>query len=105
MSELELTRRRLLTLTVAAGAAAVLGCPLARAGAAIAFKRSGKGGHISNAAKKHNANRVYATAVAATLDPPHPGDKSKVVPISMSRDRYNTLFRNSRQVFDLRRDV
>jgi hypothetical protein len=78
---------------------------MARTKSAIAFKRSGKGRHVSNAAKKHNANRVYATACAATRDAPHPGDKSKVVPISMSWDTYNNLFRHGRQVFDYRRDV
>jgi len=68
----------------------------------IAFRRSGRDGHVSNAAKKHNANRIYATWDAASLDLPHPGDKSKVVQITLSNQRYAELFTNGNLIADLR---
>ena len=69
----------------------------------IAYKRSGRGiKGISRAAKKHNANRLYATSEAAMNDPPHPGDKSRVVEIVMNADVHAQLFANGNQIADLR---
>ena len=71
----------------------------------MVFKRSGRGLHVSNAAKKHNANRLYTTRSAASADVPHPGDNSNVVSLTISRDLYNRLFAQVRRIADLRRDL
>ena len=71
-------------------------------GGVLAFRRSGRGRHVSNAAKKHNANRLYATREAALADPAHPGDKSKVVQVVISRSRHNALFADGTPIADLR---
>lgn len=69
----------------------------------IAYKRSGRGlKGLSQAAKKHNANRLYATSEAAMNDLPHPGDKSRVVQIVMNVDTHAQLFANGNSVADLR---
>lgn len=67
------------------------------------FRRSGKGRRISNAAKSHNNNRLYASAHAAQIDPAHPGDNSKVVSYFMSRENFNMLFAGGRSMVDLRK--
>ena len=69
----------------------------------VAFGRAGGGRRISNAAKKHNANRLYATSEAALGDPAHPGDNSKVVSVVISRERFDSFFGHGRTVVDLRR--
>jgi len=70
----------------------------------IAYVRSGRGiKGISNAAKKHNANHVYATMAAAVGDLPHPGDRSRVVQIVMNSTLHNQLFGSGDDIVDLRR--
>jgi len=67
-----------------------------------AFKRSAGGRRISNAAKKHNANHLYATFAAAQADAAHPGDHSKVVQVILSRARFDQLFGGGNLSVDLR---
>lgn len=74
-------------------------------GGATAWRRSGKGRHVSRAAKGHNANHVYATFEAAASDLPHPGDKSYPVPIVISASLYQAFFGDGRQSVDLRHDL
>ena len=93
MSVGQMTRRAFLGLAALCGVVTSVGCPLPRGNGKIAYKRSGRGGHVSNAAKAHNANHLYATYAAAEADPAHPGDKSKVVRVTLSPDRYADLFR------------
>jgi hypothetical protein len=69
------------------------------------FRRSGRSRRISQAAKKHNANHVYATFRVAAADLAHPGDRSKVVQIVMNRDLFIRLFANGKLVADLRHDL
>jgi hypothetical protein len=70
------------------------------------FKRSGRHRRISNAAKSHNANRLYRTKQAALGDPPHPGDNSKVVKRSISNELFEQLFPTSdKLIADLRHDL
>ncbi|MBI4581571.1 MAG: hypothetical protein HY718_17870, partial [Planctomycetes bacterium] len=74
-------------------------------GGVIAFKRSGRGLRVSNAAKKHNANRRYKTAAAAEQDAAHPGDPSRVVQLVIPTALALRLFPPGRLVADLRHDL
>jgi len=73
--------------------------------AAADGRRAGRGPHVSNAAKKHNANRRCATRAAALADPAHPGDHSKVVMVTINRDLHAKLFSLEKPVADLRHDL
>ena len=107
-------RRGFLGLAVLAGLAASFDWPesgdaQSRASPAqdgvLAYRRSGRKRHVSRAAKAHNANHVYATYNAAMLDPAHPGDKSRVVPVLVSASLFQAFFGNGRQSVDLRHDL
>lgn len=74
-------------------------------GGVIAFRRSGRGRHVSNAAKKNNANRLYANFQAAALGLAHPGDRSRVVSVVISAYMFDSLFRGGRVCVDLRHDL
>lgn len=129
MSPLNLTRRQFCCMAGASGVAALAGCvnigdmggggsgpmpddgggdgsshddTMASGDGVVAFRRSGRGRRISNAAKKQNANRVYATSAAASADAAHPGDRSKIVPVVISRERFDSYFAHGRTVVDLR---
>jgi hypothetical protein len=69
------------------------------------YKRSGRGRHVSNAAKKHNANHLYVTELAALQDSAHSGDHSKVVSVSISAAMFTKLFSGGKQIADLRHDL
>lgn len=98
-----LTRRGFLSVAAALGLTFTTACPPpSPSGSVQVFRRSGRGRHVSNAAKKHNANRYYRTMQAALGDAPHPGDNSKVVTVTVSRRFFNDLFPGSRQIADLR---
>jgi hypothetical protein len=72
-------------------------------GGVIAYKRSGRGiKGISRAAKAHNANRVYTTMEAALSDPPHLGDRSRVVQVTMNSQMHGDLFSDGNDIADLR---
>ena len=108
----EFTRRQFMHTTALASVGAVvstglIGCPPApTSSSAIVFKRSGRGRRVSNAAKSHNANKLYRTFEAALNDTPHPGDHSKVVQRTISDELFTKLFRtNSNVIADLRRDL
>ncbi len=74
-------------------------------GRMTAFRRSGRGRHVSNAAKKHNANHLYANFQTASQDADHPGDRSRVVPVVIGAALFRTLFANGRKAVDLRHDL
>ena len=106
----QFTRRTFIQLSALAGLTKLFGCsgmePVAGGGGgAIAYRRSGRGRRISNAAKKHNANRLYATAAAAKRDQPHAGDKSKVVAVTIPQRKFDRLFAGGRKSADLRRMI
>lgn len=103
MSIAHLTRRTFLHLTALVSLAGFIGCPRPSQDPVKVFKRSGRGRHVSQAAKNHNANRLYRTEAAALADAPHPGDNSKVVSIDMSQKRFNQLFGSGQMMVDLRR--
>ncbi|MBN1343941.1 MAG: twin-arginine translocation signal domain-containing protein [Phycisphaerae bacterium] len=111
---MRMTRRAFVKAACITGAAVTPGCgllegmlgpPVNQSNGVIAFKRSGRGLRISNAAKLNNANKVYATAEAAADDPAHPGDNSKVVQITMNRQLFDRLFANGKTSSDLRHDL
>ncbi len=106
MSAKHVTRRAFLGIAATAGvAAAVTGCPIQRRNGVVVYRRSGRGMHVSNAAKKHNANHLYASAIAAGLDAAHPGDNSKVVKVLINRETYTKLFGSGKLRVDLRHDL
>ena len=99
MFDPRLTRR---TFLASAGAASALG--LAACGAAgdrfvpdsgpvVVYRLSTRGvSSASNAAKIHAANKRFATMAAADAGRAHPGDKSKIVPLTISRATYELWF-------------
>ncbi len=109
MSLWQFTRRGFLWAVAALGAGVLLpgcvGMPVfVNGNGVLAFKRSGRGLNISNAAKSHNANRLYMNFAAANGDEPHPGDNSKVVQIVIPLQMWNTYFLNGRRaIFDFRK--
>jgi hypothetical protein len=105
MSVWKMTRRTFLSLSTMLGVMTLLGCPLPNGRSVVVYRRSGRGRHVSNAAKKHNANRLYTTEQVALLDLPHPGDHSKVVMVTISYAMYLRLFPGDKHVADLRRDL
>jgi len=56
------------------------------------FRLSTKGQRASNAAKANAANKVFATMAAAEDGRAHPGDRSKVVPLDVSPQMWDTYF-------------
>ena len=107
MKKGQLTRRTFLGIATSVGLATTfVGCPTPPQGnGVLVYKRSGRGRHVSNAAKKHNANHLYVTRAAAMLNPAHPGDRSKVVQVMIGRARYDKLFPAGKLTADLRRDL
>jgi len=111
---LDLTRRSFLRVAAATGLTGAIGwlLPTTRrasatpaGGGVIAYRRSGRGRHVSNAAKRKNANCLYATFQAAAQDSAHLGDRSRVVPVVISASLFSSLFRDGRVTVDLRRDL
>ncbi len=105
MSLHELSRRAFLSLAAATGLMVTTGCPRRNGNGVKVFRRSGRGRHVSNAAKKHNANMLYATEAAALADLPHPGDKSVVVSLIIHKKLHAKLFPGHKKVADLRHDL
>ncbi len=105
MAKSKVSRRIFLGMVTSAGAVMLTGCPEKPACGKVAYRRSGRGMHVSNAAKKHNANRLYATYEAALDDTPHAGDRSRIVMINMNCSTYNKLFPKGKFIADLRHDL
>ena len=58
----------------------------------------------SNAAKKHNANMRFKTQHAADTHRAHPGDNSRIVPLTVSVQEFHRLFPGQHSlVADLRK--
>lgn len=67
------------------------------------YRLSGRGRRISNAAKKHNANKLFSTWADADRNRAHPGDRSRIVRVSIGQAEYESLFIiPNRYVVDLR---
>lgn len=83
-----------------------MGCPRPNLTNGVkVFKRSARGIHVSNAAKKNNFNKLYKTFLAAKRGRAHKGDHSYVVQLIISRQLFDTLFPNGNLVADLRHDL
>jgi len=100
----QLTRREFLIWggTVAAGTAVIgPGAALAprkalagvgASGPVTIYRLSLRGRRGGKGAKIYNANLRFATAEAADLHRPHPGDHSRIVQIIVSADEFDRLF-------------
>ena len=107
----DITRRRFLQLSGIA-AIGLSAAPLveARRRGKIAgeprviYRLSLRGRRGSQAAKRHNANMLFATRQAANMNRAHPGDNSRIVELTVSQAEFFRLFasRNS-PVADLRK--
>ncbi len=112
-SSKQFTRREFLVIggSVAVGAlaGASLRAPRAVAGSSpnhVIFRLSLRGRRGSKAAKLHNANMRFATESAAKLHHAHPGDRSRVVQLTVSAAVFQRLFPSpDREVADLRKIV
>lgn len=72
-------------------------------GAVTVFRLSLRGRRGSNAAKIHNANKLFLTPEAADRNRAHPGDNSRIVSVVISESDFNRLFQGgSVEVADLR---
>ena len=67
------------------------------------WKLSGAGRRVSQAAKCHNANKVFATPQAADANRAHPGDTSKVVSLDVGPGTWLKHFANGDICIDLRK--
>jgi hypothetical protein len=94
------TRREFIVLSGAAAAAAMIAVSCddsgsnqtAPPGNRVVYRLSLRGRRGSKAAKKHNANKLFATLEAAEMNRAHPGDNSRVVSVIISEDRFSELF-------------
>jgi hypothetical protein len=76
-------------------AVAVTACPPnvpPKGNGVVVWKRRHRGRRVSKAEKLHNANHLYRTFADALNDLPHPGAHSKVVPVTISQEKFNQLF-------------
>lgn len=96
------TRRGFLMTAASVSAATMVGCPPRKKPSVIVYRRSARGRHVSNAAKKHAANHLYTDALTAALDKANPGDNCKVVELTISRSEFDRLFPNGQMIADLR---
>lgn len=106
-----LTRREFLAWSATAVAlGAISGCgggsseaETVSQGGVQVYRLSGRGRRISQAAKKHNANKLFSTWADADRNRAHPGDSSRVVRVTISQAEYERLFLiPNRYVVDLR---
>jgi hypothetical protein len=63
---------------------------------------SGRGRRVSQAAKRHNANKLFASADLARRHRAHPGDTSEVVSVQVSPEFHQLVFADG-DIADLRR--
>ncbi|MDF1700786.1 MAG: hypothetical protein P1V36_06475, partial [Planctomycetota bacterium] len=114
MKQILISRRAFLAATTATGMIALTGCglgesdlPLPGAGedaarGLVAYRLSTKGKRASRAAKRHAANKLFATSAAADANRAHPGDKSAIVQVDVSQAAWDRYFGQGNEVFDLR---
>lgn len=105
-----MTRRQLLVAmgTVAAslvaGPARLAASPSLRSrGRRRIYRLSSRKLSASTGTKAHNANRRFRTRRAADRGRAHPGDHSKIVPLTVSVEEFHRLFPRGQQWVDLRK--
>lgn len=69
--------------------------PVAPQGGTVVYRLSSRGRRTSRAAKVHNANRLFSTMAAADHDRAHPGDTSRIVPVTISNEAFARLFQQA----------
>ena len=72
-----------------------LGSPaaaLASSPTRVIYRLSLRGRRGSKAARRHNANKRFATQEAANLHRAHPGDRSRIVPLTVSEGFHHMIF-------------
>jgi hypothetical protein len=101
-----LTRRQFLILSGAATAAALVnvGCEGGGepGGTRTVYRLSLRGRRGSNAAKTHNANKLFRTMEAADTNRAHPEDNSRIVSIIVGSAMFKIFFKGDATVADLR---
>jgi hypothetical protein len=110
MAVRQISRREFLTIGGSVAVVALLGPQprAARAGAGAAanhviFRLSLRGRRGSKAAKLHNANLRFVSAEAADLHRAHPGDRSRIVQLTVNDAVFQRLFPSTNStVADLR---
>ena len=113
MSISHISRRQFIKLSGAVAATAFIGISCdgggsgnsnAKAeGSVEVYRLSLRGRRGSNAAKSHNANKLFLTPEAADQNRAHPGDNSRIVSVILSEQEFNELFDGGAlEVVDLR---
>lgn len=110
MPEARLTRREFLLVAgalaagaLAPGPAGARAAPQGLSAARVIYRLSLRGRRGSQAAKRHNANLLFASADAADRHRAHPGDRSRVVAVLVNADEFDRLFTGRQSdVADLR---
>ena len=111
MSKSYLNRREFIKLSGAVAATAIIGVSCDGGGSTETnasgivkvYRLSLRGRRGSNAAKIHNANKLFLTPEAADMNRAHPGDNSRIVSEILSESRFNELFKGGTlEVVDLR---
>ncbi len=111
MSIYDITRRKFLQLSGAVAVTAFIGISCdgggdgesSPNGTVEVYKLSLRGRRGSNAAKKHNANKLFLAPQAADQNRAHLGDNSRIVSVVLSESRFNELFNSGAvDVADLR---
>lgn len=108
-----LNRRAFIAAGSAAAAGILIAGPLDAAtgilsqknkkGRVTIYRLSLRGRRGSRFAREHNANMRFITARIADLHRAHPGDRSRVVPLTISAEVYQQMFARRRaQWVDLR---
>ena len=99
MTPKRITRREFLAIGGGAAVLAVVGSaprvPRALAGLTqnhVIYRLSLRGRRGSRAAKLHNANLRFTTAAVADLNRAHPGDRSRIVELTVSEATFQRLF-------------
>jgi len=107
MRAARLTRRVFLGVFAALGLAPLAGCggsgsPGGSGLRTQAFRLSTRGRRASKAAKHHAANMVFVSAQAANLGRAHPGDRSRIVTLSIAPATWQAWFGSGASEVDLR---
>ena len=111
ISHINISRRQFIKLSGAVAATAFIGISCDGGGSTNnntegtveVYRLSLRGRRGSNAAKSHNANKLFLTPQAADQNRAHPGDNSRIVSVILSEQEFNELFDGGAlEVIDLR---
>ncbi len=77
--------------------------PTDSAGRRTIYRLSSRGRRASRGVKVHNANMRFKTKRAADRQRAHPGDRSRIVPLTVSVEEFHRLFGRGGHAADLRK--